>query len=96
MSLFSRYVKWLHTRWPAGTVERLPAVNADGTTAVPGRLGCVDDKVGEYLLELGRATPNRDLLGDLLAGVYLFFAKLGADKSQRIVQHLGQRDTCHL
>ena len=27
------YVRWLHTGWPAGTVERLPEVNEDGTTA---------------------------------------------------------------
>ncbi len=32
----SRYVDWLHTRWPAGTVEKLPEVNEDGATAVPG------------------------------------------------------------
>jgi len=31
-----RYVHWLHTRWPAGTVEKLPDVNEDGTTSVPG------------------------------------------------------------
>ena len=32
----SRYVHWLHTRWPAGRVEKLPEVNPDGTTAVAG------------------------------------------------------------
>jgi hypothetical protein len=36
MSLLSRYTHWLHTRWPAGTVEKLPDIREDGTTVVPG------------------------------------------------------------
>jgi thioredoxin reductase len=32
----SRYMHWLHTRWPAGTVEKLPEVGEDGSTNVPG------------------------------------------------------------
>jgi hypothetical protein len=32
----TRYARWLHTGWPAGTVERLPEANEDGTTQVPG------------------------------------------------------------
>lgn len=32
----ARYARWLHTRWPAGTVEKLPAMRADGSTNVPG------------------------------------------------------------
>jgi thioredoxin reductase/ferredoxin len=35
-SLIRRYTRWLHTMWPAGTVEKLPEVRPDGTTAVPG------------------------------------------------------------
>jgi NosR/NirI family transcriptional regulator, nitrous oxide reductase regulator len=31
-----RYARWLHGRWPAGTVERFPEVRADGSTRVPG------------------------------------------------------------
>src|SRR5580765_2060232 len=31
-----RYARWLHGRWPAGTVERFPEVRADGSTPVPG------------------------------------------------------------
>jgi hypothetical protein len=33
---FNAYAHWLHTQWPAGTTEKLPAVHADGTTNVPG------------------------------------------------------------
>ena len=36
MNPFSRYARWLHLRWPAGRVEKLPEVNTDGTTAVEG------------------------------------------------------------
>jgi len=34
--MLKRYMQWLHTRWPAGTVERLPEVREDGRTTVPG------------------------------------------------------------
>lgn len=36
MNLLARYSRWLHTGWPAGRVERMPAVRPDGSTAVPG------------------------------------------------------------
>ena len=31
--MLGRYARWLHTGWPAGTVEKLPEVDEDGTTA---------------------------------------------------------------
>ncbi|HEU4364725.1 MAG TPA: NAD(P)-binding domain-containing protein [Candidatus Krumholzibacteria bacterium] len=36
MNLLRRYFHWLHTRWPAGRVEKLPVSNEDGSTNVPG------------------------------------------------------------
>lgn len=36
MQVVRRYASWLHLRWPAGTVEPLPEVEPDGSTAVPG------------------------------------------------------------
>ena len=30
------YTCWLHARWPAGHVEKLPEVREDGSTNVPG------------------------------------------------------------
>ncbi len=36
LQLLSRYTRWLHTRWPAGTIEKLPEVREDGSTNVPG------------------------------------------------------------
>ncbi len=49
-SLFSRYARWLHLRWPAGAVEKLPEVRADGTTALPG-VRIVGDLTGVPLLK---------------------------------------------
>src|SRR5437870_13583643 len=36
IQLVRRYTHWLHTRWPAGTVEKLPVSDANGLTTVPG------------------------------------------------------------
>ncbi len=45
------YARWLHTGWPAGTVEPLPEAGPDGSTAVPG-LRIVGDLSGIPLLKL--------------------------------------------
>ena len=37
-----RYARWLHTQWPAGTVERLPEVREGGGTRVAGVYLCGD------------------------------------------------------
>ena len=50
ISLLKRYTKWLHTQWPAGHVEKLPLVNEDGSTNVPG-LYIVGDLTGIPLLK---------------------------------------------
>ena len=36
MNFVRKYLHWLHTRWPAGHVEKLPIVNDDGSTGVRG------------------------------------------------------------
>ncbi|HEX4823027.1 MAG TPA: FAD-dependent oxidoreductase [Candidatus Polarisedimenticolaceae bacterium] len=36
MNPVARYTRWLHTGFPAGTVEPLPEIGDDGSTAVPG------------------------------------------------------------
>src|SRR5512139_2388330 len=48
--LLSRYARWLHTRWPAGRVERLPEVAEDGSTRVRG-LYVAGDLTGVPLLK---------------------------------------------
>ena len=55
VSLIGRYTHWLHTRWPAGTVEKLPEVREDGTTAVPG-VRIVGDLTGIPLLKFSSDT----------------------------------------
>ncbi len=50
MSVFHRYMQWLHTGWPAGTVEKLPDAREDGTTGVPG-VRVVGDLTGIPLLK---------------------------------------------
>lgn len=68
-SLLSRYAHWLHLRWPAGKVEKLPEINADGTTAVPG-VRVVGDLTGVPLLKFASDSGARavqavaDELGD--------------------------------
>jgi thioredoxin reductase/ferredoxin len=51
----ARYMHWLHTMWPAGTVERLPVVREDGSTNVPG-LYVVGDLTGIPLLKFSADT----------------------------------------
>lgn len=53
--LIQRYAKWLHTRWPAGVVEKLPEVNADGSTNVPG-IYITGDLTGIPLLKFSSDT----------------------------------------
>src|SRR5213592_4427538 len=52
------YARWLHTRWPAGTVEKLPIVNEDGSTSVAG-LYIVGDLTGIPLLKFSADTGAR-------------------------------------
>lgn len=54
----SRYTRWLHTRWPAGTVEKLPVVEDGGRTNVPG-LYVVGDLTGIPLLKFSSDTGAR-------------------------------------
>lgn len=57
-SFLERYADWLHLRWPAGTVERLPAVDEQGRTEVPG-LYVVGDLTGIPLLKFSSDTGAR-------------------------------------
>ncbi len=58
VKLLARYANWLHTRWPAGTVEALPDVRPDGSTRVPG-LYVVGDLTGIPLLKFAADTGAR-------------------------------------
>ena len=58
MNPIARYTHWLHTMWPAGTVEKLPEAREDGTTAVPG-VRVVGDLTGIPLLKFSSDTGAR-------------------------------------
>jgi NosR/NirI family nitrous oxide reductase transcriptional regulator len=55
MNPLAQYTRWIHTRWPAGLVEKLPEVGEDGRTAVPG-LRVVGDLTGIPLLKFSADT----------------------------------------
>ncbi len=66
MSLIARYAHWLHGRWPAGVVEKLPQVDKNGQSNVPG-LYIVGDLTGIPLLKFSADTGARavqHILGD--------------------------------
>jgi cation diffusion facilitator CzcD-associated flavoprotein CzcO len=48
--LIQRYMQWLHTRWPAGTAEKLPLSGVDGATSIP-EVRIVGDLTGIPLLK---------------------------------------------
>ena len=54
----SAYTRWLHTRWPAGTVERLPEAGEEGATRLPG-VRVVGDLMGIPLLKFSADTGAR-------------------------------------
>jgi thioredoxin reductase/polyferredoxin len=56
--LIERYTHWLHTRWPAGTVEKLPVSGEDGVTSLPG-VRIVGDLTGIPLLKFSSDTGAR-------------------------------------
>jgi NosR/NirI family transcriptional regulator, nitrous oxide reductase regulator len=57
-NLVSQYARWLHTRNPAGLVEKLPIVHDDGSTNVPG-VFIVGDLAGVPLLKFSADTGAR-------------------------------------
>ena len=66
MNPLARYTRWLHTRWPAGTVEKLPEAREDGTTTLPG-VRIVGDLTGVPLLKFssdGGARAVRAILAE--------------------------------
>lgn len=60
----ARYYHWLHGKWPAGTVEKLPVVGEDGLTNVNG-VRIVGDLSGVPLLKFSSETGARAVQGIL-------------------------------
>lgn len=57
-NLIQRYTHWLHTKWPAGTVEKLPVVGENGATNLP-EVRVVGDLSGIPLLKFSSETATR-------------------------------------
>ena len=55
LNIIEKYTNWLHTRWPAGGVEKGPQVNDDGTTPLKGGR-VVGDLTGVPLLKFSADT----------------------------------------
>lgn len=62
LGTISRYYHWLHGKWPAGTVEKLPVVGEDGLTNVSG-VRIVGDLSGVPLLKFSSETGTRAVQG---------------------------------
>ena len=58
LNLIKRYTHWLHTRWPARVVERLPESGEFGLTNIPG-VRIVGDLTGIPLLKFSSKTAQR-------------------------------------
>ncbi|MBH53356.1 MAG: hypothetical protein CMI18_03300 [Opitutaceae bacterium] len=58
LSLLRRYTHWLHTKWPAGLVEKLPIADEDGRTSISG-VRIVGDLTGVPLLKFSADTGAR-------------------------------------
>ena len=58
VNVLGKYVHWLHTRWPAGGVEKLPRVDEHGQSNILG-LYIVGDLTGIPLLKFSADTGAR-------------------------------------
>ncbi|WOO39735.1 NAD(P)-binding domain-containing protein [Rubellicoccus peritrichatus] len=58
LKLIGSYYHWLHGKWPAGTVEKLPVVGEDGLTNVNG-VRVVGDLSGVPLLKFSSETGTK-------------------------------------
>ncbi len=56
--LLKKYTHWLHSRWPAGVVEKLPQVDENGLSNIPG-LYIVGDLTGIPLLKFSSDSGAR-------------------------------------
>lgn len=62
LSLLGKYTYWLHGQWPSGSAEKLPLVNEDFTTNVPG-VYVVGDLTGVPLLKFSADSGARAIEG---------------------------------
>ncbi len=80
--LITRYTRWLHTQWPAGVVEKLPEINSDYSTNIPG-LYIVGDLTGIPLLKFSSDSGARAV--EYLRMDKTFLRQRAKDKSSDIL-----------
>lgn len=68
--MLRRYMHWLHGQWPSGQVEKMPLVNADGTTNLPG-VYIVGDLTGVPLLKFAADTGAKAIRNFIAADDFL-------------------------
>ncbi len=66
-NFIARYSNWLHTKWPAGGVEKSPKVNEDGSTPLKG-VRVVGDLTGVPLLKFSADTGAKAVEAFLAEG----------------------------
>jgi NosR/NirI family nitrous oxide reductase transcriptional regulator len=64
---FVQYMHWLHTQWPAGTVEKQPEVGVDGETNLK-RVRVAGDLAGAPLLQFSADSGARAVRAFLAEG----------------------------
>lgn len=64
MNRLAKYYEWLHGKWPAGKVEKLPQVGDNGQTNVP-EIRIVGDLIGIPLLKFASDTGAKAIKGIL-------------------------------
>ena len=84
-NLIARYTHWLHTCWPAGTVEKLPEVNEDGTTAVP-QTGLALVHEGERITPAGNVPSGST--GARMGGGQVVNVTVNGIVSQNVIREL--------
>lgn len=68
MDLIARYTRWLHTQWPHGKVEKMPAVGEGGSTNIEG-VRVVGDLTGAPLLKFSADTGDKAIQAFLDEGL---------------------------
>mgnify|MGYP001182686687 CR=1 FL=1 len=78
LELLSRYTHWLHSRWPAGGVEKLPQIDERGCSNIPG-FYIVGDLTGIPLLKFAADSGTRAVQHMVADGDFQNLRQQGGD-----------------
>jgi thioredoxin reductase/Fe-S-cluster-containing hydrogenase component 2 len=77
------YTQWLHGQWPDGKPDKLPVLNADGTTSLPGTY-VVGDLTGVPLLKFSADTGAK-AIQNILADSHFTKRSIESDRVDVVV-----------